>query len=150
MPEYKGTKATRHGTKGPFRYRDTESLRHPSRWVTCEMKRSRGRLFYMGLCLGAFVGLLTILPLVAGGCAEDHSMRPGGPRRASLLLGSEATAFWSTHLGRSEWPATSGRIESPEQTIYVEYYRDFQSNAANEINNPYREFQSYRIGATQR
>src|ERR1051325_2506864 len=75
MPEYKGTKATRHGTKGPFRYRDTESLRHPSRWVTCEMKRnSRGRLFYMGLCLGAFVGLLTILPLVAGGCAEDHSM----------------------------------------------------------------------------
>ena len=77
-------------------------------------------------------------------------MRPGGPRRSSLLLGPEATARWSTQWGRSEWPATSGRFEAPEQTIYVEYYRDFQSGVANEQNTPYRQFQSYRIGATQR
>ncbi|HUN80211.1 MAG TPA: hypothetical protein VMV81_01755 [Phycisphaerae bacterium] len=94
--------------------------------------------------------LISILPLVVGGCAEDKTMRLGGPRRPSLLLGPEATARWSTHLGRSDWPATSGRFESPEQTIYVEYYRDFQSNFANEQNTPYRDFQSYRIGATQR
>lgn len=77
-------------------------------------------------------------------------MRPGGPRRASLLLGREASAQLSTRIGRSQWPATSGRIEGPEETIFLEYYRDFQGNAANERNNPYRQFQSYRIGATQR
>lgn len=98
-------------------------------------------------CLKAGIVLLT---LVAVGCTEHRWVHSWGAPRSSLLLGPEATSRWSTHLARNDWPATNGRYESPEQTIYVEYYRDFQSSFANEQNNPYREFQSYRIGATQR
>lgn len=90
------------------------------------------------------------LPLVVGACSEGQSIRPGGPRSTSLLLGKEASSGIATHIGRSEWPATSGRVESPEQMIYVEYYRDFTGNAANERNNPYRNFQSYRVGTSQK
>jgi hypothetical protein len=96
------------------------------------------------------VTVLSILPLVVGSCAEERSIRSGGPNRSSLLLGKEASAVWATQFGRAEWPATSGRIESPQDTVYVEYYRDYQGNAQNEQSTPYRQFQSYRIGATQR
>jgi hypothetical protein len=77
-------------------------------------------------------------------------MRPGGPLSTSLLLGREASASLATQIGRSEWPATSGRVESPEQTTFIDYYRDFTGNAANERNNPYRNFQSFRVGTSRK
>ena len=55
---------------------------------------------------------------------------------------------WSR--GRSDWPATDGRIEGPEDTVYVEYYRDFQANRVQERSNPQRLFTSYSLGGQYR
>lgn len=100
------------------------------------------RLIAVGLLWGTIWG--------SGGCSEKCPMRTEGLARANLLLGREPSAMMATQVGRSDWPSTDGRYEAPEQTIYVEYYRDYQSGSQNEQNNPYRNFQSYRVGASQR
>jgi hypothetical protein len=51
---------------------------------------------------------------------------------------------------RLNWPATDGRIEDPEDTVYVEHYRDFQANQVQERSNPQRLFTSYRVGSQYR
>lgn len=76
-------------------------------------------------------------------------MRMGGPVVSNLLMGREPSARLATQIGRSDWPATVGRFESPQQSVYVEYYLDIQSNAQSEVFYPYRQFQSYTVGTTR-
>jgi hypothetical protein len=97
---------------------------------------------------GRIAALLMTALLV--GCSHSDGRRLGGPRDGGLLMGREASAPLATQISRSAWPATWGRVESQETTYYYEFYRDYFTNAQNERNTPYRYFQSYRVGATQR
>ena len=96
------------------------------------------------------VGLLWGTIWALGGCSEKCPIRTECPVVRNVLLGSERSSSVATQIGRSDWPSTDGRFELPEQTYYVEYYQDFQSSFQNEQNTPYRNFQSYRVGASSR
>lgn len=102
------------------------------------------------------LGCLTALALlaamiVAAGCSSDPQCPKMTSVSPTLLFGNEPTAPLATRLARSPWPATDGPYVAPEETFFVEYYRDyFGGNAAQEQTNPQRQFRSYRIGATQR
>jgi len=89
--------------------------------------------------------------VIAAGCSSS----PQCPRMTSvsptLLLGREASAPYATRLARRPWPATDGPYEAPEETYFIEYYRDyFGGNEALERNNPQRQFRSFRVGGSQR
>lgn len=60
---------------------------------------------------------------------------------------NHASPYVATGFGRREWPATLGRLESVEETLFVEYYRDYQGSATLERSNPHQWFRSYRIGS---
>ena len=78
-------------------------------------------------------------------CEDSYAVAP------TLLFGKEPSAAFATRIGREPWPATAGQVESVEDTIYVEYYRDyFGGNNWQDYNNPQRQFRSYRVGAKQR
>lgn len=84
----------------------------------------------------------------AAGCAPEFRSEPivsGSP--AMLFDVNRASALSATGFGRTEWPATQGRLESVEETVFVEYYRDYQGSATLERANPHQWFRSYRIGS---
>jgi hypothetical protein len=96
---------------------------------------------------------------LAGGCASSNSRccekaYTCDDRYAvapTLLFGKHPSAAFATQIGREPWPATVGRFESIEDTVYLEYYRDyFGGNSWSDYNNPQRQFRSYRVGAQQR
>ncbi|HKQ50284.1 MAG TPA: hypothetical protein VJZ71_19580 [Phycisphaerae bacterium] len=96
---------------------------------------------------------------LAGGCASSNShccddayvYDDSYAVAPTLLFGKHPSAALATQIGREPWPATAGQVESVEDTIYVEYYRDyFGGNNWQDYNNPQRQFRSYRIGAKQR
>ena len=106
-----------------------------------------------------FVLVLTSAAGLAGGCAapsshccEDAYVDADSYAAApTLLFGKEQSAAFATQIGRAPWPATPGRVESVEDTMYIEYYRDyFGGNNWQDYNNPQRYFRSYRVGAQQR
>jgi hypothetical protein len=72
------------------------------------------------------------------------------PPRATALFAANRSTNLATQIGRGDWPATDGAIESPQETVFYEYYRDFQSDARSEEFSPYRTFTSVRVGAQQR
>lgn len=91
------------------------------------------------------VGLLLVtIVLVGTGCARDRGpVVLGSP---ALLFAQTPTPIPATAIGRHPWPATYGAVESVEETMFVEYYRDFTGNAYTERNNPHHNFRSYRTG----
>ncbi len=88
---------------------------------------------------------------LAAGCAPEPPYEPivvGSP--AMLFDVNRTSAFDATGFGRHAWPATQGRLESVEETVFVEYYRDYQGSATLERSNPHQWFRSYRIGSQLR
>ena len=85
-------------------------------------------------------------------CCDDDYIREGRYAAApTLLFGKHPSAAFATQIGREPWPATFGSVESIEDTVYLEYYRDyFGGNSWSDYNNPQRQFRSYRVGAKQR
>lgn len=67
-----------------------------------------------------------------------------------MLFDGGRSAYDATRFGRGPWPATANGYDTVEQRRYVEYYRDYQGNAANEQNTPYRTFRSYSTGTQLR
>lgn len=97
------------------------------------------------LILMAVAGALGGCSASSSNCCDTYAAAP------TLLFGKEPSAAFATRIGREPWPATAGRVESVEDTIYLEYYRDyFGGNSWSDYNNPQRQFRSYRIGAQQR
>lgn len=95
--------------------------------------------------------VLTALGMAAAGCAQERCEGPVAAVSPTLLFGKEPSAMLATRIGRDPWPATAGRVESVEDTIYLEYYRDnFGGNSWYDNNNPQRQFRSYRIGSQQK
>ncbi len=100
---------------------------------------------------GAGAGvILVILAAMAAGCGETQRRVQVKSERHNALFGHQASERVATMIGRADWPSTAGNYETQQDTIFVEYYRDSYSGAQNERITPYRSFQSYRIGATQR
>jgi hypothetical protein len=99
------------------------------------------RLIAVGLIWGALVTI--------SGCSENRDMRMGGPPRSNLLMGREPSARYATQFVASDWPATPGRYQAPQESVYVEYYLDIQSNAQSQTYYPYRQFQAYTVGASR-
>lgn len=102
----------------------------------------------------AFLGLMSLALLasmvVGAGCSEPEPLTVR-PVTRGLLFGSERSAPMATWIGRSNWPSTDGQMQSPQDTVFVEYYRDFfGGNLYSEQNNPRRQFTSYRIGTMQK
>ncbi|HVP12056.1 MAG TPA: hypothetical protein VMV94_12820 [Phycisphaerae bacterium] len=75
-----------------------------------------------------------------------YSVQP----RSNALFATDRSATLATQFGRSQWPATEGAYESSQETVFQEYYYDFQSDFENERFYPYRTFTSYRTGVQQR
>ncbi len=103
----------------------------------------------------AFLGLTSLALLasmvIGAGCAEPEPPPLVAPTTSALLFGRERSAPLATQMGRSNWPSTEGAFESPQDTYFVEYYRDtFGGNLFNEQNYPRRQFTSYRVGTTQK
>lgn len=106
-----------------------------------------GRRIPKTLCVLSIAYLIAIVV----GCASNPKVRTSFARTPTLLFGKEPSAALATRIGREPWPATAGRVESVEDTVYLEYYRDyFGGNNWQELNNPQRQFRSYRLGAQQR
>lgn len=103
----------------------------------------RARHWILGILLLAAAGLMA-------GCSAGAARARVSPLKASVLFGSERSALMATQIGRSDWPATFGQIEGPEDTVYLEYYRDTQGYAFEERSNPRRSFRSYRVGTRHR
>ncbi len=103
---------------------------------------------------GGVCRTITMLILAAigwtAGCSGGTPPVRTGPEKADLLLGRERSSQLATQIGRSDWPAAYGAVEGPEDTVYLEYYRDYQGSHAQERSNPRRLFRSYRIGTQQR
>ncbi len=72
------------------------------------------------------------------------------PKTASLLFAIDRSGPLATQIGRSDWPATYGRYEGPEDTVFLDYYYDYQGSAALERTTPRRVFRSYRVGTQHR
>lgn len=87
--------------------------------------------------------------LALTGCSEHRQVayEIGSP---ALLFGDSHGAFDATRFGRGPWPATTNGYDTVEQRNYVEYYRDYQGNANNERNTPYRSFRSFSTGSQLR
>ena len=103
----------------------------------------RGSRRTIGVLLLAATGL-------TAACSAGAPRDIDGPKTASLLFSGDRSAQLATQIGRSEWPATYGRFEGPEDTVYLEYYRDAQGSESEERSNPRRLFRSYRIGTQHR
>ena len=103
---------------------------------------------------GRVCRIITMLILAAigwtAGCSGGTPSVRTGPEMADLLLSREYSSQLATQIGRSDWPAAFGAIEGPEDTVYLEYYRDYQGSRAQERSNPRRMFRSYRVGNLQR
>jgi len=97
----------------------------------------------VGILFLAGIGLTT-------GCSTGVSHHTEGPMTSSLLFGCDQSAVLATRIGRSEWPATYSWVEGPEDTIFLDYYRDYQGSESLEQSNPRRLFRSYRIGTQHR
>jgi hypothetical protein len=95
--------------------------------------------------------ILTVLAsgLIAG-CSAKATHDIDGPRSPNLLFSNDRSALVATQIGRSEWPATLGNVESTQETVFLEYYYDYQGHESLERNNPQRFFRSYRIGMQAR
>jgi hypothetical protein len=112
----------------------------------------------MGRRLGQFVciiGFSAVISAVVGCASEcrvcDERDTSSYAVTPTLLFGKEPSAAFATRIGRQPWPATAGSVESVQDTIFLEYYRDyFGGNYWSDYNNPQRQFRSYRVGAQQR
>ena len=96
-------------------------------------------------------GLALLASLCIGaGCGKSTSI-PVAQARSTVLLGAEPTAPMATRMARSPWPATDGEYVGPQETYFVEYYRDnFGGNEFQERSNPQRQYRSYRVGMKQK
>lgn len=97
----------------------------------------------------AVVPFLLGIALISG-CSAGKARETYDPPRSSLLFAADRSDALAAQIGRSDWPATYGNIESPQETIFLEYYRDYQGHESLERNNPQRTFTSYRLGFQQR
>ncbi len=90
-----------------------------------------------------------LLPLVAAGagCACEERVDAIVLGSPAMLFDGPATLIPSTEIGRSLWPATPGPIESYEEAVFVEYFRDYKGHAGWERNSPLTIFRGYRRGA---
>ncbi len=105
---------------------------------------SRGKTYTAAVLLMLAIGL------TAGCSAKKLPDATERPMSSSLLFSYGPSANLATQIGRSEWPAVPGRIQGPERTIYIEYYRDSQGDAYLERVNPRSTFRSYRVGTQYR
>jgi hypothetical protein len=112
----------------------------------------------MGRRLRQYVCILAISAVTWAvvGCASEHCLCDQRDNSSyavtpTLLFGKEPSAAFATRIGRQPWPATAGSVESVQDTIFLEYYRDyFGGNYWSDYNNPQRQFRSYRVGNQQR
>ncbi|MFH1417439.1 MAG: hypothetical protein ABII12_04030 [Planctomycetota bacterium] len=102
-----------------------------------------------GRCREASFLLLLAIGLTSG-CSAHTPNKLEGPGETNLLFGCDRSAILATQIGRSDWPATPGRVEGIQHTLFMEYYRDHQGHSFLESNNPRRVFRSYRIGTQHR
>ncbi len=102
--------------------------------------------FNRGVC----IPFLLAIGLTAGCAATKPPHDIERPARSALLFPSDHSLSLATEIGRSEWPATYGNVESTQETVFLEYYRDYQGHESLERNNPRRLFRSYRVGFQQR
>ena len=84
------------------------------------------------------------------GCASTERIEPVVLGTPAMLFDRTASEYAATNFGRSPWPATFGRIQGVEETVFVESYFDFQGNATQERNSPRRWVRSRRIGTQLR
>ncbi len=103
-----------------------------------------------GMCRNAGVLILATIGLTTGCSAGAPRHTIDQPKTASLLFANDRSGPLATMIGRSDWPATFGRFEGPEDTVFLDYYRDYQGSAALETSTPRRVFRSYRIGTSHR
>ncbi len=97
------------------------------------------------------LALLASLCIGAGCCGKKKAPVPYAQARSTVLLGAEPTAPMATRIARSPWPATDGEYVGPQETYFVEYYRDnFGGNEFQERSNPQRQYRSYRVGMKQK
>jgi hypothetical protein len=88
-----------------------------------------------------------LISAAAAGCACEERVHPIVVGSPAMLFDSGSTLISSTAIGRGLWPATEGPIESYEEAVFVEYFRDYQGNACQERNSPLTIFRGYRRGA---
>lgn len=83
------------------------------------------------------------------GCSENRRVawEVGSP---AMLFDGGRSAYDATRFTRGPWPATTNGYDTVERRDYVEYYRDYQGNALNERNTPYRSFRSFSTGSQLR
>lgn len=96
------------------------------------------------LCFAWLAGALALT-----GCSEHRRVayELGSP---AMLFDAGRSTYDATRFGRGPWPATTNGYDTVERRQYVEYYRDYQGNALNERNTPYRTFRSYSTGTQLR
>ena len=67
-----------------------------------------------------------------------------------MLFDRSTVSIAATDIGRANWPATVGSMESIEETTFVEFYHDHQGSASQESFTPHRSFYAYRTGRSAR
>ncbi len=98
-------------------------------------------------------GIILVLLAIGltSGCSAARPHDIDGLSQGNLLFsGDDGADLLATRIGRSDWPATFGRTEGAERTVFIEFYRDFQGHNFLERNNPRRVFRSYRVGSQSR
>ncbi|GJQ27889.1 MAG: hypothetical protein HBSAPP02_29210 [Phycisphaerae bacterium] len=91
--------------------------------------------------------------LIAGGmigCRQDAPSPIATSVGTNLLMGDPWEDSVAGQIGRTDWPLTWNGYHSPQETVYIEYYRDFFGNEFSERQTPQRNFRSYSVGAAQR
>jgi hypothetical protein len=110
---------------------------------------NRGIHQLVRLFAGGLAAACMVIVIAVGGCASNPPTIATGVD-SNLLLGDPWEDGLARHLGRSDWPATWNGYHSPQETVYIEYYRDFFGNEFQERQTPQRNFRSYSVGAAQR
>jgi len=111
-----------------------------------------------------------IIALAAAGCCAHRSDRatscceqasepvqvveadPPGPRFASGLIFDRQPGIYAAEqfTYRSEWPSTLGYYRAPEVIFYREHFRDRQGPGWSFQDQPYRRFDTVRMGQAVR
>jgi hypothetical protein len=103
-----------------------------------------------GKCRGGGVIIATmILPCFAA--CEKQSPRTIATEaqcERGLIFGTPRETMMATQIARSDWPAAANGYHSPQETVFVEYYRDYYGNGYYNWNSPQTDFYSYRVGSS--
>src|SRR5262245_42102053 len=102
-----------------------------------------------GVCRGGGVMMLSTFVMCSSCCHREcpPTLATEVQTDGGLIFRTPRDTLMATHMPRYDWPATPNGYATPQETTYVEFYRDYYGSPWSECNSPQRNFYSWSVGA---